>query len=60
VSTILPGSVDTEFGGRTPGHESWRLAPSDIAEVVLHLLAHDPRSLPSRVEIRPSQPPKKG
>jgi len=60
VSTILPGSVDTEFGGRSPGQESWRLAPSDIAEVVLHLLAHDPRSLPSRVEIRPSQPPKKG
>ena len=60
VSTILPGSVDTEFSGRAPGHEDWRLAPSDIAEVVLHLLAHDPRSLPSRVEIRPSQPPKKG
>lgn len=60
VSTILPGSVDTEFGGRKPGQESWRLAPSDIAEVVLHLLTHYPRSLPSRVEIRPSQPPKKG
>ena len=60
VSTILPGSVDTEFAGRTPGHETWRLAPSDIAEVVLQLLAHDPRSLPSRVEIRPTQPPKKG
>ena len=60
VSTILPGSVDTEFGGRAPGHEDWRLAPSDVAKVVLHLLAHDPRSLPSRVEIRPSQPPKKG
>jgi len=60
VSTILPGSVDTEFGGRTPGHEDWRLAPSDIAEVVLQLLAHDPRALPSRVEIRPSRPPKKG
>ena len=60
VSTILPGSVDTEFAGRTPGHETWRLAPSDIAEVVLQLLAHDPRCLPSRVEIRPSRPPKKG
>jgi NAD(P)-dependent dehydrogenase (short-subunit alcohol dehydrogenase family) len=60
VSTILPGSVDTEFGGRAPGREDWRLAPSDVAEVVLHLLAHDPRSLPSRVEIRPSRPPKKG
>jgi len=60
VSTILPGSVDTQFGGRTPGLEDWKLTPSDIAEVVLHLLAHDPRSLPSRVEIRPSRPPKKG
>ena len=58
VSYIMPGSVDTEFGGRTPG-DAWRLAPSDVAHVVLHLLTHDPRSLPSRVEIRPSRPPKK-
>ncbi len=60
VSTILPGSVDTEFGGRAPGQERWRLAPVDVASVVVHLLSHDPRSLPSRVEIRPSMPPKKG
>ncbi len=60
VSAILPGSVDTEFGGRTPGGEDWRLAPEDVASVVVHLLSHDPRSLPSRVEIRPSMPPKKG
>ncbi len=59
VSTILPGSVATGFGGRTT-KEDWRLAPSDVAEVVLHLLAHDPRSLPSRVDIRPSQPQGKG
>jgi 3-oxoacyl-[acyl-carrier protein] reductase len=59
VSYVMPGSVDTEFGGRTPG-DAWRLSPSDVANVVLHLLTHDPRSLPSRVEIRPSQPPKKG
>ncbi len=59
VSYIMPGSVDTEFGGRTPG-DAWRLSPSDVANVVLHLLMHDPRSLPSRVEIRPSQPPKRG
>ncbi len=57
VSTILPGSVATEVGGRA-SKESWRLAPSDVAEVILHLLAHDPRSLPSRVDIRPSQPRK--
>ena len=60
VSYIMPGSVNTEFGGDTPSDEkSWQLQPSDIARVVLDLLHHDDRSLPSRVEIRPSKPPKK-
>jgi 3-oxoacyl-[acyl-carrier protein] reductase len=60
VSYIMPGSVNTEFGGDTPSDEkSWQLRPEDIAEVVLDLLHHDERSLPSRVEIRPSKPPKK-
>ena len=60
VSYIMPGSVNTEFGGDTPSDEkSWQLRPEDIAEVVLDLLRHDERSLPSRVEIRPSKPPKK-
>lgn len=59
VSYVMPGSVDTEFGGRASG-EAWRLSASDVAHVVVHLLTHDPRSLPSRVEIRPSRPPKKG
>ena len=60
VSYIMPGSVNTEFGGDTPSDEkSWQLRPKDIAEVVLDLLHHDERSLPSRVEIRPSKPPKK-
>jgi NAD(P)-dependent dehydrogenase (short-subunit alcohol dehydrogenase family) len=60
VSYIMPGSVNTEFGGDTPGEEnSWQLQPADIARVVIDLLHHDDRSLPSRVEIRPSRPPKK-
>lgn len=60
VSYIMPGSVNTEFGGDTPTDEkSWQLQPTDIAQVVLDLLRHDERSLPSRVEIRPSKPPKK-
>ncbi|MCM3870514.1 MAG: SDR family oxidoreductase [Pyrinomonadaceae bacterium] len=60
VSYIMPGSVNTEFGGDVPGEEkSWQLQPQDIARVVLDLLHHDERSLPSRVEIRPSKPPKK-
>lgn len=60
VSYIMPGSVNTEFGGDTPSDEkSWQLTPKDIARVVIDLLQHDDRSLPSRVEIRPSRPPKK-
>ena len=60
VSYIMPGSVNTEFGGDSPSDEkSWQLTPADIARVVVDLLHHDDRSLPSRVEIRPSKPPKK-
>jgi NAD(P)-dependent dehydrogenase (short-subunit alcohol dehydrogenase family) len=60
VSYIMPGSVNTEFGGDAPsGKNSWQLQPADIARVVIDLLRHDDRSLPSRVEIRPSRPPKK-
>jgi 3-oxoacyl-[acyl-carrier protein] reductase len=52
--------VNTEFGGDAVSAEkSWQLQPEDVARVVTDLLAHDERSLPSRVEIRPSRPPKK-
>jgi 3-oxoacyl-[acyl-carrier protein] reductase len=60
VSYIMPGSVNTEFGGDAPSDEkSWQLLPEDIARVVVDLLNHDDRALPSRIEIRPSKPPKK-
>ena len=60
VSYVMPGSVNTEFGGDTPGPENdWQLQPEDVARVVVDLLRHDERSLPSRVEMRPSRPPKK-
>ena len=60
VSYIMPGSVNTEFGGDAVSEEkSWQLQPSDVAQVVMDLLHHHERSLPSRVEIRPSKPPKK-
>jgi len=59
VSYIMPGSVDTWFSGNPPDQKSWKLAGSDVAQVVIDLLGHEARSLPSRVEIRPSQPPKK-
>ena len=60
VSYIMPGSVNTEFGGDSPSSEkSWQLQPDDIAQVVMDLLEHPDRTLPSRVEIRPSRPPKR-
>ena len=60
VSYIMPGSVNTEFGGdEMSDQKSWQLQPGDIAEVVMDLLAHENRALPSRVEIRPSRPPKR-
>ena len=60
VSYIMPGSVNTEFGGDQPSEQnSWQLQPSDVAQVVVDLLNYPNRALPSRVEIRPSQPPKR-
>ncbi len=60
VSYIMPGSVNTYFNNDTPsGEQAWQLQPEDIARVCLDLLHHDERSLPSRVEIRPSKPQKK-
>ncbi len=59
VSYICPGSVNTNFGGDTPTEEkSWQLQPEDIAQVVMDLLSMNARALPSKIEIRPSRPPK--
>jgi 3-oxoacyl-[acyl-carrier protein] reductase len=56
VSCLLPGSVRTEFAGQDPSAGAWKLAPEDVAQVVLDLLSHDRRSLVSRVEMRPAKP----
>ena len=56
VSVVLPGSVATGFGGRSrDGDDSWKLQPEDVAAAVMDLLKQPDRSLPSRVEIRPSR-----
>jgi NAD(P)-dependent dehydrogenase (short-subunit alcohol dehydrogenase family) len=59
VSYILPGSVATGFASRGGDHGSgeWKLTAEDVARVVVDLIAHPARSLPSRVELRPSRPP---
>lgn len=60
VSTIMPGSVATYFNGHVPSEEdAWKIQPEDIGQMVLDLLNMHPRTLPSKVEVRPSQPPKK-
>lgn len=59
VSSIMPGSVDTKFGGpRTPA-AGWKIAPEQVADTVIHLLTMPQRSLVSRVEMRPSRTAKK-
>jgi NAD(P)-dependent dehydrogenase (short-subunit alcohol dehydrogenase family) len=60
VSYIMPGSVNTEFGGDQPSDEqSWQLTPADVAKTVMDLLSYPDRALASRIELRPSRPPKK-
>lgn len=59
VSYVMPGSVATEFaGGDEAKGADWKTAPEDVAEVVRDLLQQNPRSLASRVELRPSKPRK--
>jgi NAD(P)-dependent dehydrogenase (short-subunit alcohol dehydrogenase family) len=59
VSYVMPGSVSTGFSGRgDKGRADWKLAPEDVAQVVVDLIRHPARSLPSRVELRPSRPQK--
>ena len=57
VSTIMPGSVSTEFGG-THGNkdDGWKIQPEDLGQIVVDLLKMHPRTLPSKIEVRPSMP----
>lgn len=57
VSYIMPGSVNTEFSSNS-GQADWKIAPQDVAEVVVTLLRLPERTLVSRVEMRPSKPMK--
>jgi NAD(P)-dependent dehydrogenase (short-subunit alcohol dehydrogenase family) len=60
VSYVMPGSVATGFSGREGmTGADWKVSPAEVAEVVVNLLRHPARSLPSRVELRPTRPPRK-
>ncbi|MFS4492617.1 SDR family oxidoreductase [Maribacter sp. 2308TA10-17] len=60
VSTIMPGSVATHFNDNDPSEkDAWKIQPEDIGELVLDLLKMHPRTLPSKIEVRPTRPDKK-
>ncbi|MCF8713466.1 SDR family oxidoreductase [Joostella atrarenae] len=60
VSTIMPGSVASHFNDHTPSKDdAWKIQPEDIGQLVLDLLKMNPRTLPSKIEVRPTRPDKK-
>lgn len=60
VSTIMPGSVATYFNNHQPGSEdAWKIQSEDIGQIVADLMEMHPRTLPSKIEVRPTTPPKK-
>ncbi|PSK89855.1 SDR family oxidoreductase [Taibaiella chishuiensis] len=57
VSTIMPGSVATEFDNHTVSEkDAWKIQPEDIGQIVVDLIRMPARTLPSKVEVRPSMP----
>jgi 3-oxoacyl-[acyl-carrier protein] reductase len=57
VGTIMPGSVATYFAGHVPNEsDGWKIQPEDVGQMVLDLLNMNPRTLPSKIEVRPSAP----
>ncbi|WP_289660252.1 SDR family oxidoreductase [Flavobacterium panacagri] len=55
-TTIMPGSVSTNFNGHTPGeNDQWKIQPSDIGQMVVDLLKMNPNVLPSKIEVRPAK-----
>jgi NAD(P)-dependent dehydrogenase (short-subunit alcohol dehydrogenase family) len=60
VSTIMPGSVTSHFNNHQPNDkDAWKIQPEDLGEMVVSLLQMNPRTLPSKIEVRPSMPPSK-
>ena len=57
VSTIMPGSVSTYFNGNEPSEkDAWKIQPEDIGELIMDIFNMNPRTLPSKIEVRPLKP----
>lgn len=55
-STIMPGSVATHFNNHDPNAaDAWKIQPEDLGQMVVDLLRMNPRTLPSKIEVRPSR-----
>ncbi|PWJ43322.1 SDR family oxidoreductase [Sediminitomix flava] len=60
VTTIMPGSVTSHFNNHVPSEaDAWKIQPEDIGQMVADLLKMNPRTLPSKIEVRPTTPPTK-
>ncbi len=58
VTTIMPGSVTSYFNNHEPNpSDAWKIQPEDLGQMVVDLLRLHPRTLPSKIEVRPSKPP---
>lgn len=56
ATTIMPGSVASYFNGHTPSEEdAWKIQPEDIGQLVVDLIKMNPRTLPSKIEVRPAR-----
>ncbi|MFT6149608.1 MAG: NAD(P)-dependent dehydrogenase (short-subunit alcohol dehydrogenase family) [Saprospiraceae bacterium] len=56
TTTIMPGSVATYFNNHVPNDaDAWKIQPEDLGQMVIDLLKMNPRTLPSKIEVRPSQ-----
>jgi NAD(P)-dependent dehydrogenase (short-subunit alcohol dehydrogenase family) len=53
VSHIMPGSVETDFSS---GRKGWAILPEHIADMVITLLKSPPRTMATRIEMRPTKP----
>lgn len=57
VTTIMPGSVTSHFNNHVPSPEdAWKIQPEDMGQIVYDLLMMNPRTLPSKIEVRPAKP----
>jgi len=57
VSTIMPGSVATHFNNHEPSEkDAWKIQPEDIGQIVSDLIKMPARTLPSKIEVRPTMP----